>query len=86
MMTRQEVEKLYDMITVDAALAINLAGFGISQGAEANLVILDSPDVIEALRFHGPPAHVISRGLVLDQDRMRALALAPPIRRTMGEW
>jgi len=86
MMTRQEIEKLYDMITMDAAAAINLAGFGISQGAEANLVVLDYPDVVEALRFHGPPALVISRGRVLDQARMRAVASAPPIHDRMGQW
>ena len=39
------------MITVDAAAAINLAGFGISQGCAANLVVLGHPDVVEALRF-----------------------------------
>jgi cytosine/creatinine deaminase len=86
MMTRQEIETLYDMITMDAAAAINLAGFGLSQGAEANLVVLDYPDVVEALRFHGPPAHVISRGRVLDQTRMRALASAPPIHGRMDQW
>ena len=54
MMTRQEVEKLYDMITVDAAGAINLAQFGIVEGAPANLVVLNHPDVVDALRFHTP--------------------------------
>ena len=32
MMTRQEIEKLYDMITVDAAAAINLDHFGLLRG------------------------------------------------------
>ncbi len=76
MMTRKEVEKLYDMITVDAATAINLPGFRLSEGAVANLVVLNQPDVIEALRFHEPPAHVISNGAVVDQTKMRALAAA----------
>ena len=30
-------------------------------GAPANLVVLDQPDEVEALRYHGRPAHVISR-------------------------
>ena len=55
MMTRQEVEKLYDMITLDAAGAINLAQFGLVEGAPANLVVLNHPDVVDALRFHSPP-------------------------------
>jgi len=74
MMTREEVAKLYDMITVDAAAAINLPGFGLSEGAPASLVVLDQPDEMEALRFHGAPAHVISHGKLIDQARMRALA------------
>jgi len=74
MMTRQDVEKLYDMITVDAATAINLPGFRLTEGAVADLVVLNQPDVIEALRFHEPPAHVIKSGALVDQARMRAMA------------
>ncbi|MGO9786392.1 MAG: amidohydrolase family protein [Stellaceae bacterium] len=77
MMTRREVEKLYDMITVDAAAAINLHHFRLSEGIQAHLVVLDQPDVVEALRFHGPPAHVISNGQLVDVARMRAIAAAP---------
>jgi cytosine/creatinine deaminase len=76
MMTGQEIDKLYDMITVDAAAAINVSGFGLAEGAVANLV-LDQPDLVEALRFHGAPAHVISHGKLVDQTKMRAIASAP---------
>jgi cytosine deaminase len=76
MMTRQEVEKIYDMITINGAAAIKLAHFGLSEGALANLVVLEQPDVIEALRCHGPPRYVLSNGKVVDQARMRALATA----------
>jgi cytosine deaminase len=74
MMTRQDMEKLYDMITVDAAAAINVGRFGLAEGAPANVVVLDRADVIEALRFHAAPAHVVSNGRIVDQARMRALA------------
>jgi cytosine/creatinine deaminase len=73
MMTRQEIEKLYDMITVDAAGAINLGPFGLFEGAPANLVVLDQADAVDALRFHAPPAHVISKGNIVNQACMRAL-------------
>jgi cytosine deaminase len=78
MMTRQDIDKLYDMITIDAAAAINVAGFGLAEGAAANLVVLDQPDVVEALRFHRAPAHVISHGMLVDQAKMRAIASAGP--------
>jgi cytosine deaminase len=78
MMTRQDIDKLYDMITIDAAAAINVAGFGLAEGAAANLVVLDQPDVVEALRFHHAPVHVISHGKLVDQAKMRAIASADP--------
>lgn len=74
MMTRQEIEKLYDMITIDAAAAINLGPFGLFEGAPANLVVLEQSDPVDALRFHAPPAHVISNGKIVNPARMRGLA------------
>ena len=76
MMTRQEVVKLYDMITVDPARAINLGRFGLVEGVPANLVVLNHPDVVDALRFHSPPEHVVKDGRMVDQARMRALVSA----------
>jgi len=78
MTTRPEIERLYDMITVAAAKAMNLGDFGLGVGMPAHLVVLDAPDVIEALRWHAPPAHVISHGRPVDLASMRRLAgLAP---------
>ena len=74
MTTRAEIETLYDMVTVAPARAINLAEFGIAVGAPAHLVVLDQDNVVDALRFHAPPRHVISHGRRVDLDRMRALA------------
>ena len=76
MMTRQDIAALYDMITLEPAKAINLAGFGLSVGAPAHLVVLDQPDEVEALRHHGPPAHVISHGKPLDAAKLRAMVAA----------
>jgi cytosine deaminase len=70
----QEIETLYEMITTRAATAMNLAGYGLEPGCAANLVVLDQPDVTEALRFHTPPAAVISHGRLVDLDQMRELA------------
>jgi hypothetical protein len=62
------------MITVDAAAAINLARHELLNGAPANLVVLKQGDLIDALRFHDAPAHVISNGKILEPGSMRALA------------
>ena len=76
MMSRSDMETLYDMITVNPAKALHIADFAIVVGAPANLVVLDQPDIADALRFHGRPRAVISHGLLVDLDRVAALAAA----------
>ena len=68
--TRDDMETLYDMVTKNAARAIGLQDFEIKEGAPANLVVLDQPNVLEALRFHEKPQYVISHGKLIDQKKM----------------
>ena len=65
MTTRADMERLYDMITVDAARAIGVKNHRLAVGAPANLVVLEAPDVLEALREHAPPRVVVREGIVL---------------------
>lgn len=74
MMSRADMETLYDMITTAPAKAMNVSNHGLAVGNAANLVVLDQPDVNEALRFHAAPAAVISHGRVVDLARMQELA------------
>jgi len=67
--TRDDMETLYDMVTKNAARAIGLQDFEIKEGAPANLVVLDQPNVLEALRFHEKPQYVISHGKLIDQQK-----------------
>lgn len=71
--TRDDMEVLYDMVTKNAARAIGLKDFGIKEGAPANLVVLDQPNVLEALRFHEKPVYVVSHGKLVDQERMNTI-------------
>jgi cytosine deaminase len=75
---RADIARLYDMITTDAAAAMNLGEFGLAVGKPAHLVVLDAPDELEALRWHAPPAHVISHGRPIDAERFRRMAESPP--------
>jgi cytosine deaminase len=68
--TREDMEVLYDMVTKNAAKCIGVKDFEIKVGAPANLVVLDQPNVLEALRFHERPTHVISHGKLVDQAKM----------------
>ena len=66
MTTDVDMEALYDMITVDAARAMGLEGYGLRVGGTAHLVVLTAPSVREALRAHEAPAYVISQGKVVE--------------------
>jgi cytosine deaminase len=68
MTSRDDMEILYDMVTTEAARAIGLNDFELKAGAPANLVVLDEPNVLEALRNHAAPAHVISHGNLVDME------------------
>jgi cytosine deaminase len=70
MSTREELETLYDMITVLPAQGIGLKNHALKVGAPANFVVLDQPNVNEALRFHDAPAYTISHGKLVDKEKM----------------
>jgi cytosine deaminase len=68
MTTRPEMETLYDMVTTRAAQAMNIQQHILEVGAPANLVVLEAPDVLEALREHAAPLAVISHGKLIDRE------------------
>jgi len=68
MTTYEDMEKLYDMITVDAAKTVGLKNFELKEGAEANLVVLKEESIREAIRNHDEPAYVISKGKVVKAE------------------
>jgi cytosine/creatinine deaminase len=70
----QDINMLYDMVTVNAARCIGLKDFQIRVGAPANLVVLNQPNVIEALRFHEAPSYTVSHGNLVDTEKYRAIA------------
>ncbi len=71
MTTAADMETLYNMITVQAAQAIGLRDYGLRPGLIAHLVILDAPNVLEALRCHNPPLHTISHGKLIDLEQLK---------------
>ena len=66
MTTEDDMGRLYDMITVDAARAMGLDDLRLEVGAQADMVVLEAPSVLEALREHRAPAHVIRNGRVVE--------------------
>lgn len=74
MTTAADMEILYDMITTWAAQAMGLPDHKVEVGAPANLVTLDVPNTLEALRYHNKPKYVVSDGRLVDQGKMAELA------------
>ncbi|MDI6820516.1 MAG: amidohydrolase family protein [Candidatus Hodarchaeaceae archaeon] len=68
MTTFGEMERLYDMITTNAAELLRIESYGLREGAEANLVVLNAESVHEALMYHEPPTHVISHGKLVGKE------------------
>ena len=66
MTTEDDMERLYDMITVDAAQAMGLHDLRLEVGRPADMVVLEAPSVLEALREHRAPVYVIRGGKVVD--------------------
>jgi len=79
MTTQRDLETLYNMITVNAAQAMNMMDHLLKTGCPANLVVLAAPNVVEALREHAAPLYVIHGGKLIDQAKMKAVV-------STGEW
>jgi len=71
MTTYREMEKIYDMITIDAGRAMNVKNFKLEEGNPAHMVVLDAKSVYKALMYHKEPLYVISHGKLVDKEAMR---------------
>lgn len=67
MTSREEMEILYDLITTNAALALNIPNYGLTEGGNADLVILNANSVWEAIWNHEAPLHVFKDGVEITE-------------------
>lgn len=63
MLTFDDMELLYDMITTTAAKVLGMENHALKVGGNADLVVLDAPDVYEAIWYHRAPVYVIKDGV-----------------------
>jgi len=68
---RDEIESSFDMITSNPAKGMRLEGYGLEEGDNADLVLLDAADVHEALRLQPDKVAVIKRGKVVAETKTR---------------
>jgi cytosine deaminase len=64
MMSKEDRETLYDMVTTNAATVLRLKDYGLVAGNSANMVVLNSPDLRDAFTYHTEPLYVIREGTV----------------------
>lgn len=72
MTSEAEMEQLYDMITINGAKAMNIKNFGLAVGNDANLVVLQQDNVVDALRHHAAPRYVISHGKLVAESKLES--------------
>nr|WP_256372964.1 amidohydrolase family protein [Pseudoruegeria sp. HB172150] len=65
MTSRVGMRDVFDTVTVNAAKAIGLEGYGLEPGCNGDLVVLQAQDPIEAIRLRANRLCVIRRGKVI---------------------
>ena len=65
MTSRTGMREVFDTVTVNAAKAIGLEGYGLAPGCHADLVILQASDPVEAIRLRATRLVVMRRGRVV---------------------
>lgn len=72
---RRKQLKVFDCITYGGATALNLPDYGIAKGKYADLVVLQAPDPLEAIRIRPPRLAVIRRGEVISRSQAQRAEL-----------
>jgi cytosine deaminase len=68
-----ELEDVFDMVTVNAARALRLDGYGTAVGDRADLVVVGAPSVPAALRLLPPRRYVLHAGEVVVENRLETV-------------
>jgi cytosine deaminase len=69
--TMTEMERLYDMVTKNAAKVIGLKSYGLRKGNRADFVVLNQKNVYGALTYQEPPAYVVSGGRLVVKNEAK---------------
>ncbi|MBX5218013.1 amidohydrolase family protein [Rhizobium sp. NLR10a] len=67
----EDKKKIFDALTVNSAKTMGLSGYGLEKGCNADLVILQARDTLEALRLKPNRLAVIRRGKVIVRSAPR---------------
>jgi len=80
----QEIISCFHAVTSNAAKTLNLENYGLTPGSDANLIILQAENPIEAIRLQAERLYVIRRGQILASTPTRQATIhAEPLARTL---
>ena len=65
MMSRQDREIIYDMITCSAAKILGIQDHTIAEGGPGNLLVLEATNLREAFAYHSEPAFIVRNGSIV---------------------
>ncbi|MDR6665158.1 amidohydrolase family protein [Rhizobium sp. 1399] len=71
----EDKKKIFDALTINSAKTMGLEGYGLEKGRNADLVILQAHDPVEALRLKANRLAVIRRGKVIARSAPRIAEL-----------
>ena len=78
--SRADMTWCFNAVTQNPAQIMGLQGYGLTKGCDANLVILQAKDPIEAIRLRATRLHVIRKGKVIAQTPPSVAQLDLPNR------
>jgi cytosine deaminase len=80
MTSREAIRWSFDAVTEIPARILGLEGYGLAVGCNADMVVLQAADPIEAVRLRAPRLAVIRRGEVVARTPERRTSLNLPGR------
>jgi cytosine/creatinine deaminase len=75
-----EKKKLFDAITINSAKTMGLENYGLTFGSNADLVVLQAADVVEAIRLKPTRLYVLKAGEIVSSSPARIATLTLPDR------
>jgi len=79
-----EIKSCFAAVTTNAATTLNLENYGLEPGCDANLIILQAENPIEAIRLCANRLHIIRKGQILaSTPEQKTTIHAPALARTL---
>ncbi len=76
--SRADMEWCFDAVTQNSARIMGLEAYGVAQGCDANFVVLQARDKIEAIRLRAHRLAVVRHGAVVSQSAALTYTLTKP--------